>query len=146
MYKKASSSGGGALKWSIYHSPLHPYTWVLAFWAVLFLTAGYTLSMSMSGIHFQEETDAITGLYGLFMQGFPKEPTPISARILFWGLFVVGWLLWTSLSAMLYSFLAVKVDKPPFLNLLGMLKSTDYQLMFLEGDGELEQFKVNSRD
>ncbi len=137
MYKKASENG--ALKWSIYYGPLHPSTWIVAIVLILCLTTGYILS---SSVNKEEETNYFMGIHGLVLQGPPNEPVSKSAKILVWSLFVTGWLLWASHSATLSSLLAVKIDKPPFINLLDMLKNTDYKIMFTAGGGELEQFKV----
>ncbi len=138
MYKRVSKTG--ALKWSIYYSPLQYTTWLVAMSTLSVHTLGYVLATRGSG----KEPDLLTGIHGLFMQGSPIEPLSVSARVAFWFLFITGRLLWASHSATLSSLLAVKIDKPPFLSLSGMLRDTNYNVMFLQGDGELEQFKVYS--
>ncbi len=140
MYKQTTSENK-ALKWSIYYSPLHPLTWIAAMVTVLFHTIGYKLTTKLTK---DEEATKWwwTGFHGFAMQGTPTEPTSVSARIVFWILFVTGWLLWASNSATLASLLVVKSEKPPFVNLYDMLKNTDYKIMFAKGDAGLDLFKV----
>ena len=80
--------------------------------------------------------------YGPLMQGNPSEPDTLSGRILFLAMYIIGWFIWASHSSMLTAHLSVKVDQPPFTSLLDLLYKTDYRVLFLAGDGEIDIFKV----
>ncbi len=82
-------------------------------------------------------------LTGFMMQGCPDEPIMWNSRIMFLLVYFSCWMIWSSYSATLTSFLSVKIEEPPFLDLETMLYQTNYKIVTLEGFFGLDKFRVH---
>ncbi len=146
MYKK--SSNDKSLRWSTFFAPLHPFTWIVGLAVILVLSVitSLTLQMDFDRNNLMFPCNGLPSLlmaiYAPFMQGHPNEPESISGRIVFLALYLICWMLWASHSSMLTAYLSVKLEKPPFTSLETLLYNSEYRVLFKDGDGEIDIFKV----
>ncbi len=144
-YKKQLSvvDTAGNINWSTFSAPLHPLSWLTGSGIILLLFFGYTLSINLN-LDWESWWPTSIAYRGFVLQGNDWEPEALSARLLFLSIYFIGWFLWISHSCMFIAHLSVKVDQHPFASLEDLLINTEFRVMFIEGDGTTDLFRVKT--
>ncbi len=135
LYKEDDGSDN-LVHWNVYLSPLKWPSWLVS----MIFVIGSTLVHVFTS----EDSRWIEGLHSFLVQGCPSQPVNVSSRITFLVMFVCGMLVWLHHSAALTSFLAAKLQKPPFLTLEEMLSRTNFKVVTEKSLVFASYFKVFS--
>ena len=95
---------------------------------------------------FQSITESsVIIFHGYSNQGMPTEPIKFSTHVVFVTIYLTMMLFWFAHSAVLTSFLAAKIETPPFESLEELLQKTNYKIVTFSGGFYETVFKVRSR-
>ncbi len=79
----------------------------------------------------------------ILFQGSPVEPKLLSTRMTFINFFFAGMITYFAYSAMLTSFLAVKMAVLPFSDPYSLLHKASYSVVFTDGSSTMDRIKVS---
>ncbi len=138
LYYKLGQSG---LKWSMYSGPYSGWSWLGFIGGMAFAVFCYIVTELVNADFIQ--FDGYLAIHAGLCQGASTDPAKGSSRVVFCTMFGFGLLIWASYSSVLTSYLAIKVQPPPFYSLEEMLYKTSYKIVTPPSTGEVDHFKVN---
>ena len=138
---------GNAETFLTFIAPLHPHMWLCIFFTLVVCTLIYALTAKFGRYlkedhNFDLSLSAMVVIHGIISQGAPYEPQKMSTRVVFLSIFLVGLIIYSSYSACLTSFLAVKRFNLPFIDAKSMMDKSDYKFLTVAGTFYVDVFKV----
>ncbi len=134
-----------------YLSPFNNGIWVCCVLAFSVCSIVFYVTWKYGNASYEEANkpsasfSILLSAYAISQQGSPFEPDNVSSRITFFCTYLTGLILFSSYSACLTSFLAVKKDTFPFFSDASLYYNSEFDIVTRGGSSFANMYKVRTQ-